>query len=86
MKGEAETFAVEAKANAEAEQMARKADAWKQYEDADVVSWRTCQRHSLTLSSLILLNDTPVVPDHKHATQRPKLRGGVNRPPPQIIR
>ena len=37
MKGEAEAFAVEAKAKAEAEQMARKADAWKQYEDAAVV-------------------------------------------------
>jgi len=37
MKGEAEAFAVEAKAKAEAEQMARKAEAWKQYEDAAVV-------------------------------------------------
>jgi len=37
MKGEAEAFAIEAKAKAEAEQMAKKADAWKQYEDAAVV-------------------------------------------------
>jgi flotillin len=37
MKGEAEAFAIEAKAKAEAEQMARKAAAWKQYEDAAVV-------------------------------------------------
>ena len=37
MKGEAEAFAVEAKAKAEAEQMTRKAEAWKQYEDAAVV-------------------------------------------------
>jgi len=37
MKGEAEAFAVEAKAKAEAEQLARKAEAWKQYEDAAVV-------------------------------------------------
>ena len=34
MKGEAEAFAIEAKAKAEAEQMAKKADAWKEYQDA----------------------------------------------------
>jgi len=37
MKGEAQAFAIEAKAKAEAEQMAMKAAAWKQYEDAAVV-------------------------------------------------
>lgn len=34
IKGEAEAFAIEAKAKAEAEQMAKKADAWKEYKDA----------------------------------------------------
>jgi len=34
MKGEAEAFAIEAKAKAESEQMSKKADAWKEYEDA----------------------------------------------------
>ena len=37
MRGEAEAFAVEAKAKAEAEQMAKKADAWKEYQDAALV-------------------------------------------------
>ena len=37
MKGEAEAFAIEAKARAEAEQMAKKADAWKDYQDAAMV-------------------------------------------------
>ena len=37
MKGDAEAFAVEAKARAEAEQMAKKADAWKDYQDAAMV-------------------------------------------------
>lgn len=37
MKGEAEAFAIEAKAKAEAEQMAKKADAWKEYREAAVV-------------------------------------------------
>lgn len=37
VKGEAEAFAVEAKAKAEAEQMAKKADAWKDYQDAAMV-------------------------------------------------
>jgi len=37
MKGEAEAFAIEAKAKAEAEQMEKKANAWKEYEDAAVV-------------------------------------------------
>lgn len=34
MKGDAEAYAIEAKAKAEAEQMTKKADAWKEYEDA----------------------------------------------------
>ena len=37
MKGEAEAFAIEAKAKAEAEQMLKKAAAWKEYENAAVV-------------------------------------------------
>jgi len=37
MKGEAEAFAIEAKAKAEAEQMEKKANAWKDYQDAAVV-------------------------------------------------
>jgi len=37
MKGEAEAYAVEARAKAEAEKLAKKADAWKLYEDAAVV-------------------------------------------------
>lgn len=37
VKGEAEAYAIEAKAKAEAEQMAKKADAWKEYREAAVV-------------------------------------------------
>lgn len=37
MKGEAEAFAIEAKAKAEAEQMEKKAEAWKEYQDAAIV-------------------------------------------------
>lgn len=37
MKGEAEAFAIEAKAKAEAEQMAKKAAAFKEYQDAALV-------------------------------------------------
>lgn len=37
LQGEAQAYAIEAKARAEAEQMARKADAWKQYQDAAMV-------------------------------------------------
>ena len=37
MKGEAEAFAIEAKAKAEAEQMLKKAEAWKEYKDAAIV-------------------------------------------------
>ena len=36
--GEAEAFAIEAKAKATAEQMAKKADAWKEYKEAAMVS------------------------------------------------
>ncbi len=35
--GEAEAFAIEAKAKAEAEQMAKKADAWAEYKEAALV-------------------------------------------------
>ena len=34
MRGEAEAYAIEAKAKAEAEQMNKKAEAWKEYEGA----------------------------------------------------
>lgn len=37
LRGEAESFAIEAKAKAEAEQMAKKADAFKEYKDAAMV-------------------------------------------------
>jgi len=37
MKGEAEAFAINAKAKAEAEQMAKKAEAWKEYQDAAII-------------------------------------------------
>ena len=37
MKGEAEAFALEAKGRAEAEQMAKKADAFKQYKEGAMV-------------------------------------------------
>ena len=34
IRGEAEAFAIEAKAKSEAEKMAKKADAWKEYKEA----------------------------------------------------
>ena len=37
MKGEAQAFAIDVKAKAEAEQMGRKAEAWKEYKDAAIV-------------------------------------------------
>ena len=37
LRGEAEAFAIEAKAAAEAEQMKKKAEAWKEYKDAAMV-------------------------------------------------
>lgn len=37
IKGEAEAYAIEARAKAEAEQMAKKADAWKDYQDAAMI-------------------------------------------------
>merc|ERR1712002_535550 len=37
MRGEAKAYAVEAKATAEAEQMIKKADAWKEYQEAAMV-------------------------------------------------
>ena len=37
VKGEAEAYAIEAKAKAEAEQMQKKADAWKDYQDAAMI-------------------------------------------------
>jgi hypothetical protein len=37
LQGEAEAYAIEVKAKAEAEQMAKKADAWKEYKEAALV-------------------------------------------------
>ena len=37
MKGEAEAFAIQAKAKAEAEQLVKKAEAWKEYQDAAII-------------------------------------------------
>ena len=37
LKGDAEAFVIEVKAKAEAEQMAKKADAWKEYKEAAMV-------------------------------------------------
>lgn len=61
MKGEAEAFAIEAKAKAEAEQMAKKADAWKEYREAAVVDMvlatmpKVCAICSTVYSRLICL-------------------------------
>lgn len=37
IRGEAQAFAIEAKARAEAEQMSKKADAWRDYQEAAMV-------------------------------------------------
>ena len=37
LRGEAEAFAIEARAKSEAEKMAKKADAWKEYREAAMV-------------------------------------------------
>ena len=37
LKGEAEAYAIECRAKAESEQMAKKADAWKEYKEAAMV-------------------------------------------------
>lgn len=52
MKGEAEAFALEAKGRAEAEQMAKKADAFKQYKEGAMVD--------------MLLEKLPLVSQHAH--------------------
>ena len=52
MKGEAEAFAIEAKATAEAEQMAKKADAWKEYREAAVVDMVLATMPKVTLHVL----------------------------------
>lgn len=54
MKGEAEAFALEAKGRAEAEQMAKKADAFKQYKEGAMVD--------------MLLEKLPLVSQHVHLT------------------
>lgn len=51
MKGEAEAFAIEAKAAAEAEQMAKKADAWKEYREAAVVDMVLATMPKVTIYS-----------------------------------
>lgn len=52
MKGEAEAFALEAKGRAEAEQMAKKADAFQQYKEGAMVD--------------MLLEKLPLVSQHVH--------------------
>ena len=42
VKGEARAFAIEAKANAEAKQMVKKADAWRDYQEAAMVDMLLC--------------------------------------------
>ena len=37
LKGDAEAYAIECRAKAESEQMAKKADAWKEYKEAAMV-------------------------------------------------
>lgn len=37
IRGEAQAFAIQAKATAEAEQMSKKADAWRDYQEAAMV-------------------------------------------------
>lgn len=63
MKGEAEAFAIEAKAKAEAEQMEKKANAWKEYQDAAVVDMildvlpKVCiLLHSFVMQVVLLLS------------------------------
>ena len=55
MKGEAEAYAIEAKAKAEAEQMAKKADAWKDYQDAAMVDMVLETLPKVTLSSIFFM-------------------------------
>lgn len=52
MKGEAEAFALEAKGRAEAEQMSKKAEAFKQYKDGAMVDMLL---EKLPLVSLMIL-------------------------------
>lgn len=68
MKGEAEAFALEAKGRAEAEQMAKKAEAFKQYKDGAMVDMLleklplVSTRQSVTATTLgrvFLLADEP---------------------------
>ena len=54
MKGEAEAFAIEAKAKAEAEQMAKKADAWKDYQEAAMVDMVLETLPKVPLSSMYI--------------------------------
>ena len=54
MKGEAEAFAIEAKAKAEAEQMAKKADAWKDYQEAAMVDMVLETLPKVPLSSIYI--------------------------------
>ena len=59
MKGEAEAYAIEAKAKAEAEQMAKKADAWKDYQEAAMVDM-VLDTLPKVLYALVLLYLRPV--------------------------
>lgn len=55
VRGEAEAFAIEAKARAEAEQMTKKADAWRDYQEAAMVDMLldTLPKVSTTLDFLL---------------------------------
>jgi uncharacterized membrane protein YqiK len=59
VKGEAEAYAIEAKAKAEAEQMAKKADAWKDYQEAAMVDM-VLDTLPKVLYALVLLYLRPV--------------------------
>jgi len=52
VRGEAEAFAIEAKGTAEAEQMAKKADAWKEYREAAVVDMVLATMPKVTSTTL----------------------------------
>ena len=73
MKGEAEAYAIEAKAKAEAEQMAKKADAWKDYQDAAIVDMvlETMPKVKITIkhpqqgtTCLKIINPCPAMPGY----------------------
>lgn len=58
MKGEAEAFAVEAKGRAEAEQMSKKAEAFKQYKDGAMVDMLLEKLPLVSLTSVEIINSS----------------------------